>query len=148
MIGFVSQIISASALGWSTRVPKRLIGKLLQLSRKEKMMVLSRIMMVGWIQMVLRRLGGMKLFIAYWGERKGNVKAVLHFCFDNSHYTQATLREDQGGRTKLQVQFQVHRFEVPMKHAGGTGDVLFHIPLEEVDFKWVLGELCDLDEHQ
>lgn len=99
MITFVSQIISA--LEWSTRVPERLIGKLLQLSRREKMMVLSRMVVVGWIQLVLRRLGGIKLFIAYWGERKGNVKAVFHFCFGNSHYTQVTLGEDQAGRTKL-----------------------------------------------
>lgn len=41
------------------------------------MMVLSRMVVVGWIQLVLRRLGGIKLFIACWGERKGNVKAVL-----------------------------------------------------------------------
>ena len=34
---------------------QRLIGKLLRMSKTEKMIGLSRVVAVGWIQMVLRR---------------------------------------------------------------------------------------------
>lgn len=69
------------------------------------MMVLSRVLVVGHIQMVLRReIRRDLVIIAYWAEGKGSVKDVFHFRLDNRHWGRVTLREDHVVRTRVQVQ--------------------------------------------